>query len=79
LAVRQEVGGSYSIALLFRKGARHVILSVPRNFSSYGGSWLKPLLFAALYLYLSMFVSSSGVIRWSAGLVNCVFVSGGMV
>jgi hypothetical protein len=79
LAVRQEAGGSYSIALSFKNDARHVIPSAPRNFNNYGGSWLKPLLFVALYLCLSMFVSSSGVMWCSAGFVNGVYVSGGMV
>ena len=55
-----------------------MIPSGPRNLSNYGGNWLKPLLFAALYLYLSIFVNSSGVMWWSVGFVSGVNVSGGM-
>jgi hypothetical protein len=78
LAVRQEVGGSWSIALVLRKVARHSIPFYPRNFNSYGGSLLRPLLFAALYLTLSMSDNSWGEMWWSVGFVSGWYVSGGM-
>ena len=50
LAVRQDAGGVYVIALAFRNVARLSIPAVPINFNSYGGIILRPLLFVALYL-----------------------------
>jgi hypothetical protein len=78
LAVRQEVGGSWSIALVLRKVARHSIPFFPRNFNSYGGSLLRPLDLAALYLSLSISDSSWGEMWWAVGFVSGVYVSVGM-
>jgi hypothetical protein len=78
LAVRQDGGGSRSIALAFINDARLVIPVGPRNLSSYGGSLLRPLLLSALYLYLSILVSSSVEMWWSDGVVRGVYVSGMM-
>jgi hypothetical protein len=76
LAVRQEVGGAYVIALAFKNVARLCTPVAPRNFNSYGGIWLRPLLFVALYLRYNISVSSTYVIWWFAGLDNGVYVSG---
>ena len=76
--MRQEVGGSWSIALELRNEARHPITFSPRNFNSYGGSLLRPLLFAALYFALSISDSSWGEMWWAVGFVSGVYVSGGM-
>ena len=78
MAVRQDPGGSRSMALAFRKDARLAIPFGPMNFSNYGGSLLRPLLLSALYLYLSMLVSSSVEMWWSDGVVRGVYVSGMM-
>jgi hypothetical protein len=67
------------MALTFRKDARLETPVAPRNFSSYGGSLLRPLLLSALYLTLSISVSSSVEMWWSDGVVSGVYVSGGMV
>ena len=58
--------------------ARHSIPFSPRNFSSYGGSLLRPLDLVALYLSLSMFDNSWGDMWWAVGFVSGVYVSGGM-
>ena len=78
MAVRQEVGGIWSIALAFRNVARLSIPFAPRNFSSWGGILLKPLLFVALYLWVNMWVSSYDEMWCLAGLVSGVYVSGMM-
>ena len=67
------------MALAFRKDARLAIPFGPMNFSNYGGSLLRPLLLSALYLTLSISVSSSVEMWWSDGVVSGVYVSGGMV
>ena len=72
MAVRQEVGGAWSMALAFRKVARLCVPVGPRNFRSCGGSLLRPLLFDALYLWAKISVSSSGEMWWSDGLVSGV-------
>jgi hypothetical protein len=73
LAVRQEVGGAYVMALAFKKLARLSIPAVPRNFRSYGGSLLRPLLLVALYLCSKMPVSSSLDMWWWSGLARGVY------
>ncbi len=67
------------MALAFRKDARLAIPFGPMNFSNYGGSLLRPLLLSALYLTLSMSVSSSVDMWWADGVVSGVYVSGWMV
>jgi hypothetical protein len=64
LAVRQDAGGFWSMALAFRNDAKLRIPGAPRNFNSCGGIVLRPLLFDALYLWSRMVVSSSAEI-WS--------------
>jgi hypothetical protein len=73
LAVRQDAGGSYVIALAFRNVARHSIPAVPRNFNSYGGILLRPLLFVALYLCSRMPVSSVVDMLWFSGFITGVY------
>ena len=67
------------MALAFRKDARLETPVAPRNFSIYGGSLLRPLLLSALYLTLSISVSSSVDMWWADGVVSGVYVSGRMV
>ena len=76
LAVRQEVGGAYLIALSLRNDARLWIPFGPRNLSSCGGNLLRPLLLVALYLCSKMFASSLSEMRWWSGWVSGVKVSG---
>jgi hypothetical protein len=78
LAVRQDVGGAWSIALALRNDARLRIPVSPRNFKSCGGILLRPLLFVALYLCARMLVSSLGEMWWAGGVVSGVNVSGMM-
>ena len=67
------------MALAFRKDARLETPIAPRNFSNYGGRLLRPLLLSALYLTLSISVSSSVDMWWADGVVSGVYVSGRMV
>ena len=76
MAVRQDAGGSYSIALAFKNVARLCIPVFPRNFSNCGGNLLSPLLFVALYLCSRMSVSSVGEMWWLAGFARGVYSSG---
>ena len=78
LAVRQEVGGTWSIALALRNDARLWMPWAPRNFNSWGGIVLRPLLFVALYLFARISVSSLGEMWWADGVVSGVNVSGMM-
>ena len=72
LAARQDGGGYWVIALALRKVARLEIPAGPRNFRSYGGMVLSPLLFVALNLWTRMASNSGCVMRWSSGLVRGV-------
>ena len=72
LAVRQDSGGSLSMALAFRNDARQRIPGAPRNFNNCGGILLRPLLFDALYLCSSIVVSSSVEMWCWDGLVSGV-------
>jgi hypothetical protein len=75
LAVRQEVGGAWLMALSLRKVARLCIPDGPRNFRSCGGSLLRPLLLVALYLWSSIVVNSACVMWLCSGLVRGVYLS----
>ena len=78
MAVRQDVGGAWSIALAFKNDARLSIPWAPRNFRSCGGILLRPLLFVALYLCVRTSVSSLDEMWWAGGVVSGVNVSGMM-
>ena len=64
------------MALSFRNDARQRIPGDPRNFNSYGGIVLRPLLFDALYLCSRIAVSSSVEMWCWDGLVSGVYESG---
>ena len=78
MTVRQEVGGGDVMALALRKVARHWTPAGQRNFRSWGGRILRPLLFVALYLLSRIYDSSVGVMRLWSGSVRGVYLSGWM-
>lgn len=66
--MRQDVGGGCRMALALRKVARQWMPAGPRNFSSWGGRVLNPLLFVALYFVSRVAANSCCVMRLSSGL-----------
>jgi hypothetical protein len=73
LAVRQEAGGVYVIALSFRNVAKLEIPVSPRNFSNYGGILLSPRLFVALYLSCNIYFNSIVEMWWFSGFDSGVY------
>lgn len=74
---RQALGGSQSIALLFRNEATHAIPFALICFNNWSGIWLNPELLFALKANCRVCVSSSGVICCVVGFVTGAYSASG--
>jgi hypothetical protein len=75
---RQDMGGSYVMALSFRKVVMHAMPVVPKCLSTYSGILLNPELLFALKWWWMTEVSSACVMKFAASFLSGVNSSGGI-